>query len=88
MKTHEKNIEYAQMGIAALLPGMRHMLELMQRAYDEKQDLLSVLQQNGLALHDPPPSITRRRRNRARSLLANTAGRPIPQSVLPRCAGA
>jgi hypothetical protein len=44
MKTTTNN-EFAQMGLAALLPGMKYMLELMQKAFDEKRDLLTALQE-------------------------------------------
>lgn len=37
--------KYAQIGIRALLPGMRYMLELMERAFQEQQDLLALMQQ-------------------------------------------
>src|SRR5579864_8396008 len=36
--------QFAQMGIAALLPGMQHMLTLMQKACDEQRELLTALQ--------------------------------------------
>jgi len=45
MKTTNNNHnEFAQMGIAALLPGMQYMLDLMQQALSEKRDLLTALQ--------------------------------------------
>jgi hypothetical protein len=46
MRKNGSNLdEFAQMGIAALLPGMRYLIELMQKAYDERRDLLGVLQE-------------------------------------------
>lgn len=41
--------QYAQMGLAALLPGMQRMVELMQQALDEQRALLLNLQHNGSA---------------------------------------
>lgn len=36
---------YEQMGIAALLPGMRHMITLMQEQYDSLRQVLQSAQQ-------------------------------------------
>lgn len=50
--------QFAQMGVAALLPGMRRMLELMQRAYNEQLEMLGLLQQGvGLDGESAPPSL-------------------------------
>jgi len=38
------NTTYAQMGMAALLPGMQHMIELMQAEFDELKQYLAGLQ--------------------------------------------
>ncbi len=44
MKQPNHTLEYAQMGMAALLPGMVHMLELMQRQVDDFRERLTALQ--------------------------------------------
>jgi hypothetical protein len=46
MKHHDDEglDQFAQMGLAALLPGMRFMVELVTKAFNEKRDLLTELQ--------------------------------------------
>ena len=44
MKKTSNLDEFAQAGIAALLPGMRYMVELMTAAVGDKQTLLALLQ--------------------------------------------
>ena len=44
MKKTSNLDEFAQAGIAALLPGMRYMVELMTAARGDKQTLLALLQ--------------------------------------------
>lgn len=45
MKTKLEKTNYAQMGIAALLPGMQYMLERMERELDELRAHLGLMQQ-------------------------------------------
>jgi hypothetical protein len=47
MKKSQETTRYAQMGMAALLPGMTYMLELMTKAVAEHRDLLSFMQDAG-----------------------------------------
>jgi hypothetical protein len=44
MKQPNESLEYAQMGMAAMLPGMVHMLELMQQQVDDFRTRLAALQ--------------------------------------------
>jgi len=49
MKNTNDNDQLTQMGLAALLPGMRYMIEYMTKAYEEQRDRLARLQGgNGL----------------------------------------
>jgi hypothetical protein len=49
MKNENSEVNrYAQMGMAALLPGMQHMVDLMQRQLDEMRQQLAVLQEEPL----------------------------------------
>lgn len=55
MKKHEPtntmNLdELSRIGLAALLPGMRRMIELMTKAYEEQHEKLARLQDNGTGL--------------------------------------
>jgi len=52
-KTSNDLDQFAQMGLAALLPGMTYMLELMTRAVSEKRDLLGLLQEGLPAMSRP-----------------------------------
>ena len=53
LKQSESRTSYEQMGRAALLPGMTHMVELMQKHLDEFREQLADLQQNGDAKRGP-----------------------------------
>jgi hypothetical protein len=47
MKKNDETTIYAQMGMAALLPGMKYMLERMQTVVEEMQNLLAHMQDGG-----------------------------------------
>lgn len=54
MKTANDEVQrYAQMGMAALLPGMQHMLDLMQRQLDAMRLELSAAQEPQKKLRRP-----------------------------------
>jgi hypothetical protein len=69
MRVDTEISSYAQMGVAALLPGMQHMLTLMQVQLDEMRARLGLLQNGGGAarkkrvrrLHRKAPSPNRTR---------------------------
>lgn len=44
MRRNDETTNYAQMGMAALLPGMQHMVELMQAQLDSMREQLGVMQ--------------------------------------------
>lgn len=49
MKTSPEQNRYATMGVAALLPGMQYMCEIMQAKLDEMRAMLAHAQGNGAA---------------------------------------
>lgn len=59
MPRPKPNMTYAQMGMAALLPGMQHMLELMQAHLDDFKQQLAELQEPGHRPVGRPPGSTR-----------------------------
>lgn len=64
MRQDTGTITYEQMGVAAMLPGMVHMLELMLAAVNEMRALLGDAQVTGAA---PPKRLGRPPLNRGRS---------------------
>jgi|SRR5882672_4974940 len=59
MKHSEETTTYAQMGMAALLPGMQYMLERMQHQLDEFRSQLAVLQTPVVSTNGNAPRITK-----------------------------
>lgn len=66
MRVDNETSTYAQMGMAALLPGMQHMLTLMQNQLDEMRARLGILQNGGGAARKKREPHAREGRKRLR----------------------
>ena len=55
MRADNTTTTYAQMGMAALLPGMQYMLDRMQAELDQMREHLATLQQGGDPSHQKNP---------------------------------
>jgi hypothetical protein len=59
MRSKNENATYAQMGVAALLPGMQFMIDRMQAELDTMRTLLTGLQEDGGSVKRGRPAKSR-----------------------------